>query len=618
MIKLVAVLVPIIATIVIVWVVYLSLYFTPKSDPEKPKRNPRVLLPDGGFLARPVDFYKDRQAATLTYLIGVYPQGARSLRALNYLQIAAFYNSLWFYYNCESSFDATFPSPWANGPMTKNCWQELPGCGKDFPKLPYTPQGYIYSVVDWIQSGTPFVYSNSQMPASYFALGVPGVPFWGSDTMGPAPLFMHQRAIFRNVYTNKLPLMQTWTNSKEVPETLSFTQPTIVPGLVGEFHPYWNYPQNWALGVPKNGWIEVLSADDPGMALSVTIMWLNGAIGSGVFYNVGNVLHGRNKVDATFLLATELAKSDAGKAALMDAYSTTDPYNVVASLLVNPVCAQKGGKVWDPVAEKTVECNWCSGGDTLGSIPSRYTPSIRWSENMYHFNVDDWLSFCSSSNPTVAGRSAGGIPNACIDGMRAGSNYLSDRIGSQGSFDEAMTWMGCWCGYDTIELIQSANGDGTSQVEILVLKNLPVETKNRDYSEFLQLPLIKDDTTGNLVATCQQGKFYVIPRQDKLDGFYAPYFKNFWAGLSLRDPLDINNDSKATTCQQPPWDKTRNGFSGDQYNLVCLNNSSKMLDRLNAYSKLSSDDYKEWNKCSPFGVGAGGKIMTTPDVWPSG
>ena len=618
MTKLAFILAPIIAVVVIVWVVLLSLQMTPTSDPEKVKRSSALLLPDGGVLAQPKKFYRDHQAATLTYLIGVYPQGARSLRALNYLQLAAFYNSLWFYYNCESSFDATLKSPrsGSDGVKTRNCWQALPGCGKDFPRLPYTPQGFLYSIADWIQSDTPFVYSNSTMPASYFGLGVPGVPFWGADTVGPGPLFMHQRSIFRNVYSNKLPLMQTWTNRRN--GTFSFTQPTLVPGLVGEFRPYWNYPKNWSLGVPKNGWIEVLSADDPGMPISVTIMWLNGAPGSGIFYNVGNVVCARNKVDGVFILASEVAKTEDGRKALIDVFNSSDPYDIIATLLDNP-CAQKGGKVWDPSNEVATACNWCAGGQTLGSIPSRSTPAYGWSTESYIFNVNDWYSYCDVKNAvTVPGRAAGGIPNACIDSMRAGSNFLSDRIGSQGSFDEPLTWMGCWCGYDTIELVQSANGDGTSQIEILVLKNLPAETKNRDYSAFLQLPLIKNETTGNLVATCQEGKFYVIPRQDKLDGFYAPYFQNFWAGLSLRDPLDINNNSKATTCQQPPWDKTRNGYNGDQYNLVCMNNSSKMLDRLNAYAKVSPDSYTEWNKCSPFGVGAGGKTMTTGEVWPSG
>lgn len=162
--------------IFIVVIITILIFVYIKQPPEFYNNSDNVILDSKKFknikLAQPPEFYKKNYDATLKYLTAVYPY-SQKLKLLTFIELAQFYNSLWMYYNCESSYKKTIPYippidiPSSNPPSSnrlssisalrgeKNidtdkktttlCWQELPGCGDKYPKLPYTPQGYIYS-----------------------------------------------------------------------------------------------------------------------------------------------------------------------------------------------------------------------------------------------------------------------------------------------------------------------------------------------------------------------------------------------------------------------------------------------------------------------------------------
>lgn len=598
-------------------------------------------IPDDTLLAMPDSFYKQKRADTLNYLVSVYPQGRESLNRLSDIELAVFYNSLWFYYNCESSFNQNLGETSQYDTPVKYCWQALPGCGDKWPRLPYSPQGYFFSFKDWINRWKPWIYSDSKIPPSYFASAVPAGPFW-YWAVGPGPLFLHQRSMFRMTFDSALPSFKTWTDLTG--QKHLYNQPQVLSGCLGEFIPYWKYPKNWWKGVPHNGWIEVLSSNQPpGMALSVTIMWLNGAPGSGVFYNVGKTKISRNKVDGVFRLAKEMSESEKGKSALKAAYGSINPYDIIAGLLDNP-CRQSPPLVWSTEQKKAIECNWCQGGVTNGSVPGSSggwtaknnniaTPGIavpitignqkygresilesrnslesdssQYSGNIYTFSVKDWQAYCDT-NEKVPGRAADGISDKCIDDIRCGRKYLTDRISSQGSFDEAITWMAKFLEYDSVQLVQSANGSGFWQIEILEIKTLPEVVKTRDYSSFIEKG----------TSDCKTGDFSVGWRQDVYADFMRQYVSSFFSTrLSTRDPLDVTNDKKAGPCTSIKWDPSLGPVSGHEFNTVCNENMSSMLSHLNVFKPTAPF---VWDQCSPTGKGADMKPMTTPDVPPFG
>ena len=530
------------------------------------------------------EFYEKHKDATLKYLVAVYPNGKESLEKLNAIDLAKFYNSLWFYYNCESSFKGNLPTD------QYACWQTLPGCGDKYPKLPYTPQGYFYSIKDWVKNWTPWIKATSDMEPSYFTMSLPGSPIFptynGTMFAGPGPLFMYQRGLYRMVYNTEIPKLSVFTdgygNDHEV--RLPKTTPNTVK-------PEWKIPNNWWKGAEDNNYIEVTGADEPGMPISGCAVWIDGWRGSGIFYNVGRSLRCRNKVDAVWLLAKEMSQKYPD--VLKDVYSTIDPYDIVSVLFEYP-CKQKAPTVWDSEKSQKVQCNWCMGaGGAIGGIPQNNTGF----SSAYFFEPADWYSWCGKKQPSKSKNRLYGVPNECIDDIRFNRNALGERISAQGPFDEGMTWMGIYLGYDTIQESQSSNGNGYYQVEILELRNYPESVKNRDYSEYIQkIP----------GTNCNNSPNNVEWRTD------TPFLKNFMAKIyqyySIRDPLDINNDSKASKCI--PGKKY--DYNLNSYNITCKNNLSDMFTDLDVFDSPST------NLCPPNGAGTNGKKMVDKNSMPYG
>jgi len=221
-------------------------------------------LPDGTKLAQSNEFYVKHKEATISYLSAVYP--TTDFKKMSANKVAVFYNSLWYYYNCEASYDRDFGDYYNSNKYNyqynksvKHCWEELPGCGKKWPKLPYTPQGYLYSFKSWLEDNwTPWIYSDSTIPPSEISAAYPGITLW-TWFQGPAPIFMPQRVICRYTYDPSGPYQKSWENGYG--QNFKYKIPTLTPGLTGDWKSYWNYPKKWWLGTPNNQYIEVTYSD---------------------------------------------------------------------------------------------------------------------------------------------------------------------------------------------------------------------------------------------------------------------------------------------------------------------------------------------------------------------
>jgi hypothetical protein len=120
-------------------------------------------------LDQPNNFYKQKRNATLTYLNAVYPQGKDSFNKLNDLELAYFYNSLWFYYNCSYQYsDNDLGSFTGDNKDTK--WDPLP-CATKYP-LPYPPQGIFYNFWTYNKFNMPTIYSDSDESKEYLQLSL--------------------------------------------------------------------------------------------------------------------------------------------------------------------------------------------------------------------------------------------------------------------------------------------------------------------------------------------------------------------------------------------------------------------------------------------------------------
>ncbi len=515
-------------------------------------------------LAKNEDFYKKNYDQTLKYLLQVYPTAEVSLKSLSPTDLAKFYNSLWFYYNCACKYgpkEIVIPNNKNILTNTTICWDELPDCGKKFAKLPYTPQGYIYSFKHWLEENwTPWILSDSTIDPSEITGSFPGQTFSNAYN-GPAPVWMYQRAIFRMVYNTDTPIYNN----------LGQRQPQLLPGSIGDWKSEWNYPENWYLGVADNSYIEVTCASEPGMAASPPLLWIDGWPGSGLFFNVGKSFRARNKCDGAFLLAKEMSQTESGKAKLREFYGTDDPYEVIKNLIYpysppyktnleyQPTFANiKSPKIWDSRKKGKIDCSFRLNSQyNPGELPK--DPLAGKDKNGQSANGTTYGGFwavpqLSSAMYTQWCKSAAypnGITDKCIDDLRLGRKYEADRMANTTLFDEELFFLGICLGYDSIQLMQSSNGADFWQYEILVLYDYPEEVKNKDYSAFMEkdygdsllsnpfMPPYPDCPTYNKSSGSQEGG--VLYRLD----FTKKYMENCKKYFSLRDPFDINNNDKS-------------------------------------------------------------------------
>lgn len=570
--------------IIIIIIIGLVIFFINRKKTNKSKSDqskiivPDVLLPDGKKLYQNKEFYDNKYNDTLKYLVAVYPTAEDDLKKMNSLDLAKFYNSLWFYYNCDSTFNEDIVMP-VNYIQTsvKSCWNKIPGCGDKWPSLPYVPQGFIYSFKDWLDSWIPWFYSLSNKKVEDISGSFPGQTFanWYN---GPSPVWMYQRAIFRMVYDTTLPVIDSNTFLKT---------PKLSPGDLGiKFD--WNYPTNWYLGVPDNGYMEVTAASEPGMSNSPPLCWVDGWPGSGLFVAVGKSFRSTNKANALFGLIVEMSKSEDGLNKLKLWWNDTDPYKIFNNILhYNKVGNDpnisfgsiNGPIIWDPLnKKKTQPCNITWNNQTNPeSIPSLFPrkqtgiKSIARDKGFWsgpNVSATNYYEWCKESKD----KKLNYITNQCIDDIRFDNNYAADRLNNTTLFDEPIFCMAVYLGYDTVQMVRSSNGAGFWQYELMLLYGFPEEVKNRDYSSFIEIDLAQTNNDTSCPIWNKNAYFPLGGVKYKSD-FTSNYMKNIYQYFTLRNPFDVNNNDKSVAVEPGSvWTPKT-----PEYNITVKNHISDMF-----------------------------------------
>lgn len=584
-----------------------------------------------GDLEKSHGFYERMRKPTLEYLKAVYPLGD-NLDKLDSLELAAFYNSLWYYYNCESEFN--------KGVL---CWDKMEGCGDKIPKLPYTPQGWFYSFKDFIKNWTPFIYSNSTLPPKEITGSVPGETFGPNGFYyysGPADVWMYQRAMFRMIYNPVYYKVPGYNRIITVGEP-----PKSKPSDVLDMSPAWKYPENWWRGVPDYGFMEITAASEPGLPYSPPLCWYDGWVGSGQFLNVGRSYRSRNKASCCLGLAKEMAKTEDGKVKLREWFGSDDPYLVAkrvgffgsAKTFLNDdpknestfpraftICNVPNDATWGQVNTygavisdqegKPVTCNFCnnSWGQAI-ALPD--TPK-GWAETERE-NIYDWSRWCTDKEIIEKDGQKVTVPvlsNACIDELVTGHSYYSDRFNNDISWDEPNFVMGVYLDYDTIQNTNSANGNGFWQYEIMELRGFSPEVKNkikdRNYSSFIRIKTGNYLNTDKPIPNDCSDPVDLTNRIEYIPEFVKPYMNDIGKYMVIRDPLSPQPKTQADAnkeladpkmkCELAPYPRPPGSLRvnyGADINMTCQNNLSKIFNDISIVNCKANCNPREKMLC---------------------
>ena len=506
------------------------------------------ILNSSESLSMKSEFYKIKKQTTINYLKAVYP--TTDFSNLSAADLAKVYNSLWFWYNCSAKWGSQKTT--IDGKVV--CWEALPGCGTEYPKLPYPPQGWLYSWNDWIGSNgqlrqnftkekTPLQdqisLSNSSGDVADYSGSVPGKTYWNWFN-GPNPVWMYQRAIFRYCY-----------NPRFGADTASNNKLYATPGLtIGDISSSaldvdWKIPRNWWTGVQAGGYLEVTMASEPGLAASPPICWFDGWRGSGTWINVGKTLVARNKFDAVFKMAEECMNTQKGRQFLSTQYNATNAYDMCKNLLYavtqpqdgTTACNTNGPFVYDgrislSTHTKSVKFNFCNpdSGNNMSVVRkgSRYVQKNM--DDGLNYRIPDWPKWCGVKEGKT-------IPDSCIDKIKDGLLYTADRMAAVMTPDEPIFALGIFLGYDSIQMTHSSNGNGRYQYEYCELRFYPAKTRNRDYSDFM------------MVVDGDHSDYYVDYRSDFLVK-YMPQLAQLFSIRDLFDPMDNSKSQSITFDQQ--------------------------------------------------------------------
>jgi len=221
----------------------------------------------------------------------------------------------------------------------------------------------------------------------------------------------------------------------------------------------------------------------------------------------------------------------------------------------------------DNNGETPISCKICNANANQdASIPNG--PSGWWGElGTVGFN---WGEYCDKVNGKYV------FTNACVDNMMNGYSYRMSRVAVTQQWDELNFAMGLYLGFDTIQMTMSANGGGFWQFEIMELRGYPEKAKTRNYSDFIRL---------QAGQTCPGGSLEYIPSFTKN---YMSYISRF---LSVRDPLDITNESKARKCTIPIW---KSGV----INMTCQENVSKIFTDISVFTVPNALCACNYDTCS--------------------
>lgn len=547
----------------------------------KEKRNeelrPYMVLTKNGFngikisdLAQPKQFYSSKREETLKYLYGVYPTAKDSLNSLDDMQLASFYNSLWFYYNCKGQYtDNDLGSLTGDGKDTK--WGPLP-CSKDYP-LPYTPQGWLYNFYTYQKYNVPEIYSDSDPSKIYLQVenatsNRPGImgTYKNKNIRSSGIMWVIQRSIQRDVwYPNGI------FNDK--PLTDSAPDNWIV--RVGQT-PSYSFPDGWYGGLGNNQYIEVThSPSDTGDALNMSpFWWYNVSVGSGLFLNLGKTLVVKNKVAGIFEQCKLLAQKQNGRDLLMKWYNTIDPYEICWGIL--GLCGYNSETKQRYCDFSKQACGTACDPSPIGySVAAGLTISNFYKETVQYQN--DILKI-KSDTPTKEGI------KAAIDLARNNKHYNLAHVSEQLLPDETNFFLGINLEFDTIQFYEDPNGNDNYVFELIDLR-IPNKykdaAKNRDYSGFMFISNPNADVWSNEATQ----NYY---KETAIKEYLQNVYDNNW--LSIRDPLDIYNEDKVLKCD------------GTIITKVCDGNYPKtmycnQLPLLNAYKCLALGNEFVNNTC---------------------
>ena len=486
-------------------------------------------------LAQPRSFYRKHHEATLNYFDAVYPQGSESFHKLDALQLASFYNSLTFYYNCEFQYHDEDMNKIPN--RLNNQWDPLP-CAKKYP-LPYPPQGIFFNFYTYQKYNMPYVYSNSDGTITFLKLENfgncrPGLAFTTYESgkhgirPGPGMFWVLCRTIQRNIW---FPL--GFKNAKE-----PLTNPRDDWQIVAnDAELAWNYPAGWSTGYNDDEFVEVTHFfHGPGGLTTSPGYWFNCFAGTGLFVSLGKTFVARNKIDGVFRLAEELASTKEGKQELQKYFGTSDPYMVVYLPQIGAWCGSDTSNHPSSYCNvNIVPCCISGGSDTQKGLPLE-TGMVQ--ENNYYEAIIRYQNNhgIAATTPTTEGI------KIAVDASRFGTDYQLMRFALNILSDEPMFFMGSLLGYDTIQLPIDPNSNGYFVFELLDLRLPPKyreAVKTRDYSQ-----MINQTNTGAWNGSVFGNTWNAEFLQDSIEYLVSAKI------LSVRDPLNIYNESKTETCPE--------------------------------------------------------------------
>jgi hypothetical protein len=454
------------------------------------------------------NFYKKFRDDTIRYLLGVYPTAKESFEQLGYLELASFYNSLTYYYNCSFEYPSLGIGP-------------LP-CKEQFP-LPYPPQGWFFNFYTYQTENIPYIYSDSDetkpaLAIKNFGSGRPGIAFMhysDTDKAGPGTFWLKTRTILRNIW---------------YPNGLSFTKKNgkLDWKFVMNQRITWNYPQNWFKGNYNNEYIEVTHTQPvPGLVQSLG-WWWNGVAGSGIFLNLGKSLKCINKLDAAYLLL-KMMKPEL----LLQWYKTTDIYEILFGII--GYCGYDKSKDIKYCDFRWTDCAFWCDNNYQGVLETSKLPLYDFYKETIRFQNANGISY--SSIPTREGIIAS------IEAARKNQDYRLGHVATKVLLDESLFFWGMNTNFDTIEMVYSNNGNGYFGYELIDLRipeKYKEKAKLREYSDFI---VTKNPSNEPWSKTSN-------------DNYYKKEFIQEWVQkfiteeiVSVRDPLDIYNKSKVSKCQ---------------------------------------------------------------------
>jgi hypothetical protein len=507
----------------------------------------RVYAPHGadGFtgvpisqLAQPKAFYAANRAQTLKYLKAVYPAGVDTLTEMSDLELASFYNSLWFYYNCKGQYHDADLQPLKGSNNTS--WDPLP-CWKEYA-LPYVPQGWLYNFWTYNKYNVPVIYSDSDASKPYLQVenasstraGIMG-SYQGRWARPNGIMWLVQRSIQRDVwYPNGLKNVKDFKGSSD--------NWSVSVGMPSSFM----YPQGWYGELSNDQYIEVThSPSDTGDVLNMSPWWwYNVTPGSGMFLDLGKTIAVKNKITGIFVMAQQLTKTSRGRDVLKRWYNTIDPYQITWGIV---------GLCGYDLKANQMYCNFSlqECGNACEPHPLGYANAAYYTFGNFYNETLRYQRTVLKVDPSITYPTPEGIHGA-IDAAIDNQDYKLAHVAEHVLADETNFFFGLQLGYDTVQFYEDPNPNDNYVFEIIDLR-IPEGAKaralDRDYRGFMN---IKQPTGAHPVLQGTTWKDPMVAHENTYrDDAKNEYLKNAYEKnwISIRDPFDVYNEDKVIKCE---------------------------------------------------------------------